>query len=1353
MSQMIRKKKNVLGAALAGAGIIGAVGVQEASADVISGAVGVQEASADAVGVQEASADAVGVQEASADSVGVQEASADAVGAVGVQEASADVIYTSESGSGYDTIVDDSNTPNQSIVNLLNSQIRNLQEDSNGIIQIESTPKYINQSDVAKTQAAIAELSDMIAQYNDLKAKLDAQNANNQALNGMVGADNDQVVTGGTIDQSVTNMQDLLNQMQGMVDGNDKIIKDNAENKGEDNALSQKVTENNKAIANAAKNLNNYKNGIVGDLDDINRKSQDSEAAGGIIVDNTETQKVNTVVTEAEVKPDKVQVNSLTQADKELDRILGNISKQNSANVGEAMKAADYRANSLSNIDDINKWLGAQQKVAEKAKEDASKANTAINSMDKYKTETLKKLEDVKAKLIADKASQKMIDQVDDAIKKVKASGVKEEALPAVGSKDPIEFGDIGQKQDVQNGAQNGTIAKTKDEQAKALANAIENGVAQVQQSNTAAENAIKPKIDANTKSVDDFLEKIAKGGAGSQVDANYLNTMGIYTKNDGDNVKDFYKEFVDNAIAQTSDDVSAIQAQLKGTGQVSSVTGQPSIAQVSAAMYAENAGTMNDGFGSIMIPETNLNKLITDVGIVSGGRIFADSRTDGGSQAIYDALRTGPGSGLNPGDPGLGNGHLAAMKDWKNQYLDPQPTDSTKHAENTFTIITDSPSLRITLPKSFVYTDANGNTAAEDVQVTVGATAYNGDDISARLMQNAPTDVGTYGLFIYNFQVNPYTGQLVTGVSYIAMMGTYKGSGAGGAIGSGSGEMRLEDVERDNIDQRMSLGFESIGSPVRQSAANGVGLAQSIMVKVKPTNKDAVKYAQHAPLFVSDIDDGQQLIAYTTTGNTKIITAENQGHQTDTSDWKNPYTQPGNAISMTSKNDDSVLGTVDKSTKLDAKSAAIFSTSTGGNNLGLTNTRVTMRSKGDPATGNNYMAIDTSLFAPFGIVGAPSLSIDQVNANVKTLEVNVPTAKAETKGSYKLESELEYMYTGTYAPQTPKNISGLLGLQTFLAGKGTEAGMSSNNSFVVQQQGATSNKTASGNSLVVQQLAEREKTGSGNSLVVQSTGSNTITGSGNSLVVITKPVAVVSGSGDSLVVQTIADADKAKNNIAMKLTAAQPKVTENLDGTHDVTISVYSDANIMGETKAAMDDWTNALRSEGVNLKVNYTSDVNHLRDGVTLAIMEADNNSEIASSLQKTGVVDETMNGLGGLMTEVKYNILNPNGDNDKYNKTGTVTAGDALKNSLFTIQLNTEGLATQAFKNSLMGGKLNENVLKHEIGHVFGLNHDDDDSLMTTYVTDSMFNGKITNGSAFAVANNLVRTYGRDQGPKMI
>lgn len=1348
-------------------------------------------------------------------SVGVMVMGSGVLGAavIGAQNASADTVVTSDmSGAGQTVISDNNDTPNQSIVNLINSQLRNLQEQSGGIVQIASTPKILTSGDVNKVQASIVNLQSLLSKYNALKAQLQSQNNSNAGLTGMVGADNSTNVTGNTLDQTSTNLNDLVSQMEKMVASNQTKLDANANMHSQDNALTQKVIQNNKTIASASDSLNNIKNGIVGNLDDVNRKSQDSTNAGGIVVDNTETQKVNTVETHATVKDTMVTVGTVSQADKEMARILADIKATNKTNSESAKGSADYKDNSFANIDDINVWLKNMQTKAEKAKVDAAAATTSINKMDSYTSASMNKLNDAMRILVANKAPQSQIDNLQTAINNLKASGLDKVALPAVGQKDPINFGDIGQTQTTQNGAQDGTIANTKTTQDNNLTSAIATGVAQVIASNNAANAAITPGINKNTTAIDEYLDALRKGSAGVQVDTSFLNGMQIYNTNNNSAIRDFYQKFVRDSISQTEDTIQSVYDKIDNAGHLNTVPSDTTMAQLSASMFAANAGTMNDGFGSVMLPSTNINDLVVDTAIVSNSTMWADSRNvapvgghQGGAAAVYDALVHLPGYGgllgggsgdyggyINTGNISSNYGYagLAALKDMKQQYLD------ANGSANTLTYVTDSPSLTVKIKDAFVYTKEDGTVGRAPITVNVSATSYYGTDIFTEMNNNGATASGTRPLFVYNFQINPYTGQLVTGVGYIAMQGYTAGTGTGIPSVSGGGEGSRMAVNSQTSRMLTSNGFGGsseaanlatglkmqlgpdgfgtggsggtgninlgIGMPMGQNIAQGIGLAQSIKVKVDPTNAQALKYAQHAPLFVSDIDDSQELIAYTG-GNTgkgpKIVTAEGQTNNHTISNWNNIYGQAGTAFGVIAHNTDNVTGTLNKVTTIDGQSAAVFNVSGDNTQIGLRDMRVTLRSRGDASNGYSYQAVDTALFAPFGIVGAPSINIDTIKSTVNTLEVNIPKAKAETKGKYNLASQLEYITASTWGvPQVTNNMSGEFVLPSYLPITNPDKIASSNTSIVVTQKNPTSTKTSSGSSLTVIANNNKNKTASGNSLVVISKANDNKTSSGSSLVVQEQHTSMKTSSGNSFVIRSqqaigvltdtdggmvlnnIADAAKSGDEIATRLMNVVPLVDTNSDGTTSVTISAYVDPEMLAIAKEAMNDWALALSKQGVKLEVNYTSSVKDLRNGVTVAILNTNNTSEQIGSRQLSGYNDETLDGLGGLATVVGNSVLNPNGRNDVYNASGTVTAGDTLGNTLTVIQLNTQALATQSVKNQIMSGNLNLNVLKHEIGHVFGLSHSIEDSLMTPYVSDVVFTGSVSNTDAYDAAENL-------------
>ena len=1250
-------------------------------------------------------------------------------GAVGVvenaQAVSADtVVAATTSGAGSDVIQGDSaNTPDQSIVNLINSQLRNLQTASNGIVRIDSTPKILTTQDVTKVQASITKLSGLINQYNTLKAQLNAQNETNESINGMTGDDNTTNVTGSTIDQTATNLQDLVNRMQAAVNRNQQIIDKNVNKYTQNTALGNIVKNDNQIISNAADTANNGKSGIIGNLDEINRKSQDSAKANGIVVDNSKTQQINTVKTSQTTKYTKVTTTQ--QAATELARILNNIKAQTAANQQQTLKANTYKTNALHNIDDLNAWLAKEQAIVKKAKEDAAAATTSITDMSTYKTQTLAKLNEAMKLLKSRNASQQMINNLQKAIDTVNRSNVTQTALPPVGQKDPYDFGDIGQDQNMQNGAQHGTIAGTKTTAATNLQNAINDGIAQVQKSNREVEAHIKPIISKNETAVNKYLDAIKKGGSGSQIDDSYLNGMSIYTGNNNQGTRDFYRKFIKAALAQSEQSVDSVRKQIANGNEVVAVTGNPSIATLSAAMFAQNAGTMGDGFGSVMLKSSNINDDISGYTVDKGAVVYADSKVDGGAQAVYNGLTHLPGYANTKFS------EFRVVKDMKEQYMD------KVGSKNVFTVVTTSPDLVITLPNAFVYTDANGKTGSAKIKVGVSATAYDGSSIYKRLNENSPTASGTFALFVYNFAVDPYTGQLVAGVGYIAGQSPATGVGHHIPDVSGGGEA-------------MKLGDQSDFQPIDQGAARGIGLAQSIMVLVDPNNADAVKYANFAPLYVSDIDDGQELLVYTSNKNkSKIVTASGQSHVKNVSGWRDPYGQHGEIHGIVANNKDSTDATVNKTTTIDGQSAAVYNIE--GFGSGLNGMRVTLRSH-DNGGDDTYTSIDTALFAPFGIVGSPQIDLDAINDDVKTLQVYDVKAKAHTDGSYSLTSDKEYL-TIRHSPGSElSNISGELTLPSYVASPVSDKHVASNTSMVVRKRDPIQKLTASGNSMTVRVNRKHQTTASSTSLVVRTRTTTHNTASSTSLVVRTRTTTHNTASSTSLVVRiskAIAKVSTDANggNPTVKplsdnqLKRVTPVVTKNADGTSTVKMSVYVDPALTDTANAALDDWKTALAAQGVNLEADITSSTTDLKNGVSLVILDANNSDD-----QVGASADQpyTMNGLGGLTTDTVNSVLTD--PSVKFNASGTVTAGDALKNSMTAIQINSEALSGQSFKNALLDGQLTKEVLKHELGHFLGLHHDINDSLMTPTISNVVFNGKISDADAKQAAANLIAGLGR-------
>lgn len=138
------------------------------------------------------------------------------------------------------------------------------------------------------------------------------------------------------------------------------------------------------------------------------------------------------------------------------------------------------------------------------------------------------------------------------------------------------------------------------------------------------------------------------------------------------------------------------------------------------------------------------------------------------------------------------------------------------------------------------------------------------------------------------------------------------------------------------------------------------------------------------------------------------------------------------------------------------------------------------------------------------------------------------------------------------------------------------------------------------------------------------------------------------------------------------------------------------------------------------MTVNVTFANDVHE----TTIAILDADNQTTRLDIAEGSVGVDNDsdfeFSRLAGLSMTTKRLMLVDADQNDKYNRSGTFKKGSEFKHTDTIIQLNSEVLKTSEDQIK---------VLKHEIGHLFGLEHDDKDTLMTTRFTDKIFSGEIS------------------------
>ena len=398
---------------------------------------------------------------------------------------------------------------NPSQINTLNSQIRNIQAKANGAITISDNVREVKEDQLPNVTSKLNTLSSLIDQYNTARATIETQNHSTEGTVGVAGQLETVDVTGSNLDETISNLQKLLTRMQSTITANQKAVDTDAKAANQDRVLMDKIREANQTISGTASTIKNYKDGITGDLDVVKRKSQDSIAAGGVVVDNTETQKINTVKTNQTVTA-TTKVNSIDEANKELSRILADLQKQNTVCSQEAVKAASYKANALANIDSINTWLGEMKQISANARQTAGTFNKSVAALDAYKADRLAKLQ---AKIDEYKkigyTTEDTLNAMQAVIDGVKNSNITTTTV-TVGPSETIDFGDIGQASSANNGAKDGSIDATKETEKNALTGQTNAALAAAK----AQDDALVAKINEAYSITDNAIAEIDKAFA-----------------------------------------------------------------------------------------------------------------------------------------------------------------------------------------------------------------------------------------------------------------------------------------------------------------------------------------------------------------------------------------------------------------------------------------------------------------------------------------------------------------------------------------------------------------------------------------------------------------------------------------------------------------------------------------------------------------------------------------------------------------------------------------------------------------------------------------------------------------------
>jgi hypothetical protein len=169
---------------------------------------------------------------------------------------------------------------------------------------------------------------------------------------------------------------------------------------------------------------------------------------------------------------------------------------------------------------------------------------------------------------------------------------------------------------------------------------------------------------------------------------------------------------------------------------------------------------------------------------------------------------------------------------------------------------------------------------------------------------------------------------------------------------------------------------------------------------------------------------------------------------------------------------------------------------------------------------GGNYQSIDISLFAPFGIVGQPTVNVKTLETTLKSFTLEDPKAKAHTAGEYNMKHvtariQAKPQEAGiTTIPRPALRVE-----EPTIVNKHVASG----NSIAIRKLQDAATRTASGNSFVVRTLEDVKRVSSGNSFVVRTFDNKSVrTASGNSFTVRTLPnKSTAAASGNSFVVRT----------------------------------------------------------------------------------------------------------------------------------------------------------------------------------------------------------------------------------------
>lgn len=1189
-------------------------------------------------------------------------------------KADTEVIRTTEKGASGEVIKEGKTL--QEDINSINKLISNISKNYDNV--------EIGKSTITLTNENRDEVKSKLVELQKVLNKLESQNVKFKSLS------TNATKFGLTIDEStiekidLSNLDNVTNKLNSIVAERDRLIHENTETIERAATSSSSATYNkafNESVETANKRISeltalddHYTDGILGNVKELNEKADAVTKDSGLKVDTTKT-KANNVITKTSefVRNDNV-IRNLSDVEKATNDVISKINNVRKSNEAEVVKSKTYTTNAVKNMELINTWLKGASNQTNKVKEDVeknSKASTLINEYkEKQKAELLKLKDKVSKSDKPEKVKAKMLEDIDKAIATIDESGVKVNVVGKIDAIGNLDFGDIGRE--------TSEIQKLMDNASSQINASVGSSLDNLKTKNAESLAKVEPVIQNNIERIKKYIEGIDKGGTSTQIDEAFLQKMPIYSG-------EKYKAYVNEALRQTEATTDGVflgeellephykDMMLKYTAS------NKSVANIAAAQWlADKEKGLNGVYGSVMLPSANVNDFAT----VRGTK-FANSQTfTGGAWGIIQRIGSQAWSNASTRGYNAVLSKHSVFKDIKTQHID------NVGNSNVFLVASYEPTVTFDLKDAYVTVGENGEVTRKNMSLTLDVTQYNGTRIpKGGTIAGMPQKI----LYLYYLSVDPNTGKLLTGVGYYRHITQANGRGSNTYTG---GELRL-GLDTSTVNDDITIDkYNKIFSPAEYGGVDplfGYGINVNFSARLDESVGEAGK---RTPIFIGDIDDKQQLNVYKDTNYimTDIILSGNE--KPTIQDMGNYYRLDTNVPKVDG---------IQSSPVLDETAVMISGQST----VGISH-----------AGGKNgYTSIDVSLFNPWGIIGgAPSLSLEKVNATVDTIQVNTPNVKAHTEGNYTLKdvkAELNSkpdaaagtLYKGNYKILLPnianekEDIKRVASNTSFVVKKLEDIAKHSASGNTLVVRGVDSLKSSSGNTLIVRQL-DGLRSSSGNSIIVKTITTDTKSSSGNTLVVkTTKPIETISASNNSIVTKVVNSELKLKNK--------------------EVNVKVYTDDSLKTEVEKALSDWKDAFSKHNITFNYEFTS----VNKGVDIAFLDSDNETTRVDRGWLSVDTDDDygfeMTELAGLMTKTATVDLVDADSNDKYSRSG-IRSKDILKKAKYIVQLNTDAIKSSVSK---------EKVLKHEIGHVFGLEHDNNDSLMTTFYNDPIFNGDIS------------------------